>query len=197
MNGSRTVRILKRDGSSEVFHSSKLAGSIFRGMRTSGEGSYPDAIDLAVAIGIYVQQGCQCPCVSSSAVFEMTLKVLRHVQFIAAADAMENYRVWRTSRRRQLRITHADGRVTHWDKGWLARVGAQSWKIGPGTARIIAADVEQELLTNAANVANISNAALPANRTGRQEVFLRQDVLELFNRRVAEFGLADAVPVGG
>jgi YD repeat-containing protein len=188
VNGSRTVRILKRDGTSEDFHSHKLAGSIARGMRSCGEGSYRDAVDLAGAISIYVRQGWQCPCISSPAVFEMTLKVLRHVQFTAAADAMEAYRLQRTSSRRLIRIAHADGRVTHWDKGWLARIGAQSWKIGPGTARIIAAEVEQELL---------ASVALPDRATGLQEILLRQDVLELFNRRVAEYGLADAVPVGG
>lgn len=176
VNGSGKVHLLKRDGSCEEFNSQKLAASIFRGMKKTREGGYRDALDLAIAIGIYIREG-RSPCISSSAVFEMTLKVLRNLQFEQAAAEMETYRFRRVQRRRQLRIAHADGRVTHWDKGWLAKIGGQSWRLGAGAARIIAAEVEAELLTD------------------RQDIAFRQDVLELFNQRVAAYGLADAVPV--
>lgn len=176
MIGSRTIRVLKRDGSVEEFSPYKLAAAIWRALSGRG-GQYRDAADLALAIGVYLDRG-QWACISSAAVFEMTVKVLRRVHFDEAAAALESCRASRAARRRRLRIDHG-GQVTYWEKGWLVRLGSQSWQLSPQTARIIAGHVESSLLS----------------QPGR--VIPRADATDLFNQCVAEYGLADAVPVNG
>jgi hypothetical protein len=175
MDGSRTIRLLKRDGTAEDFDPHKLAVAIWRALSRRG-GQYQDAADLAIAIGIYLQRG-PWRVISSAAVFEMTVKVLRRVHFDAAAVAMESFRAARAVGRRRLRVDHGDGKVTCWEKGWLARVGSKSWQLAPQTARILAALVERDLLSQGGRIAT------------------RVDVTDRFNQYVAEYGLADAVPV--
>ncbi len=175
MNGSRTVRVLKRDGSVEDFDRPKLAGAMWRAMRVAG-GDYRDAEELARAVGVYLHQsGCQC--VSSAAVLEMTIKVLRRVGLKPAAETMELYHSRRAIRRRRIRVEHPGGRVTGWDKSWLAKFACRSWGLLPATGRIVAALVEADLLR--------------LERHG----FTREDLIARMNECVASLGLADAVPV--
>lgn len=175
MNGSRKVRVLKRDGSAEGFSRRKLAASMWRAMKGTC-GKFRDAAELARAVEIYlVRRGCLCT--SSAAVLEMTMKVLRRVGLPAAADAMESHSSWRSSRRKHLRVLQDGGRLTRWDKSWLAKFVCRSWDLLPVTGRIVAGIVELELL------------AEPCRELSRQEVIVRM------NECVASLGLADAVPV--
>lgn len=175
MSGSRMVRVLKRDGSAEDFRSRKLALSIWRALSRSGR-EYTDAADLAAAIEMYLTHR-QCQCISSAAVFEMTVKVLRRVLFFSAADAMEAHSRARSAGRKGLRLRHAMGQESAWDKSWLAKLACRSWELTPTTGRIIAGLVEAELL------------AIGPKRVDRGEV------LDRMNACVAALGLADAVPV--
>ena len=175
MNGSRKVRVLKRDGSVEEFDRRKLAAALWRAMRGTG-GEFRDAADLSRAVEVYLlKQGC--PCVSSAAVLEMAVKVLWRVRLSAAAEAMEFHRSWRSIRRRAIRIRHEGGRQTAWDKGWLAKFVCRSWDLLPATGRIVAAMVENELLQET------------------QKHFPREDLIRRMNDCVAALGLADTVPV--
>ena len=150
MNGSRTIRVLKRDGRTEALDLSKLAAAMWRAMCsitpgsargvTPASGRYRDALDLADAIGIYLRRTNRT-CVSSAAIFEMTLKVLRRVRLSDAADA-------RTS-----------------------------WHVSDTTARIVAAELESDLLGDG------------------ERTMERTEVIDRLNVRIAELGLADAVPV--
>lgn len=175
IDGSGTIRVLKRDGSVEEFDHHKLAAAIWRAMIPNG-GEFRDAVDLAAAIAGYLHRG-QWACVSSAGVFEMTVRVLRRVAYDAAADGMEEFCRRRNGRRKRLRIEHDGGQITYWDKGWLARLGGQSWKLSAPAARVIAGQVERELLD------------------GCQHVVSRAHISDLFNNLVAQYGLADAVPV--
>ncbi|HUT61945.1 MAG TPA: ATP cone domain-containing protein [Phycisphaerae bacterium] len=169
------IRVLKRDGSVEDFHRRKLAGCMWRAMEQTS-GRYRDAVELSVAIQVYLRRrGCRC--VSSAAVLEMAVKVLRRVRLGEAADLLEEHHTWRDCVRRGLVVKHDDGRVTCWDKSWLAELVCRSWGLLPGTGRIIAGELEAELLA-----------------TVRGAVARRQ-VVDGMNSLVVAFGLADAVSV--
>ena len=175
MSGSRKVRVLKRDGTVEVFDRRKLAGALWRAVGPAG-GEYRDASELSRAVEIYLVRR-KCLCVSSAAILEMAVKVLRRVGLEGAAEAMEVHHSWRTIRRRAIRIRQAGGRQTAWDKGWLAKFVCRSWDVLPATGRTVAAMVENELLVEG----------------GRH--FLREDLIGRMNDCVASLGLADTVPV--
>lgn len=169
------IRVLKRDGSVEDFHRRKLAAAMLRAMgRTSGR--YRDAVELSVAIAVYLRRrGCRC--VSSTAVLEMAVKVLRRVRLCEAADLLEEHRTWRDCVRRGLVVRHEDGRVTCWDKSWVAELVCRSWGLLPTTGRIIAGELEAQMLPTVRGVVQ------------------RRQVVDRMNSLVAAFGLADAVSV--
>lgn len=175
MDGSGTIRVVKRDGSEEDFDRRKLAGAMYRAMVAS-RGSFDDAGDLAWAIEVYLDR-CGWWEAPSTAIFEMAVKVLRRVTFPEAAAAMESHRIWRDQRRRRLRVRHDNGHRTQWDRNWVAQLACRSWRLSPATGRIIAAEIESAFLA-----------------TEAVEITRRQVVAHV-NRLVAELGLAEAVPL--
>jgi hypothetical protein len=175
VDGSRTIRVCKRDGSDELFCAPKLAAGMARAMRETS-GRYFDACQLALAVELYLDRNNRRR-VSSTALFEMVVKVLHRAGLVRAADAMETCRAARAEARRHLCICHDGGQSTQWDKGWLSQLAQRSWFLSPVTARILAGEVERELLSRGPGVV------------------ARRDVLDMLNQRVAEYGLADAVPV--
>ena len=173
MNGSGTIQVVKRDGSSEPFNSCKLTSAILRvaGKRLkTGQIHY-----LSDAVLFYISRSGSS-CASTSAIFEMCVKMLQYICENQAAQALQDHRAWRTSRRRNMRIRHEANMITMWDKSWLAEIASRSWHISPRTARIIAAEVEIILLNDDANMID------------------RETVIDILNEQVAAFGLADAVP---
>ncbi len=175
MNGSRTIRVLKRDGSREDFSPEKLAAAMDRAMRgIDGHRRY--AVDLAGAIHIYLA-GDGRGQIRSAALLEMVIKVLRRVGLDQAVRNLEEYHYRREDRRAKLCIRHESGAVTRWDKGWLCEFARRSWNLMASTARIVAGEVEGRLLND------------------RQTFVARSAVLESLNEVVCEFGLAEAVPV--
>jgi hypothetical protein len=175
MSEGKEVHIQKRDGQWEPFDQRKLAAAMWRAMPVAS-GRYIDMCDLAAAIEIYLGRKNR-ECITSRAVFEMTLKVLRRAGFCDAAQAMEEFALRRGMRRRALTMVHEGGRRTCWNKTWLVEKVRTSWNLSRPVSRIIAGQVEAEVL-----------------RCAGFEV-LRGDLLMLLNRRVSQFGLADAVPV--
>jgi hypothetical protein len=175
VNGSRTIRIAKRDGTEEDFDHGKLAGCLWRVM----EGTAADpwhAFQLAEAVGLYLRRKGTLR-LTSAAVFEMVLSVLRRVGLDESADLLEAFQTARAELRRGMRLAHEEGQVTLWEKGWLAAMAERSWNLSRNTARIIAGSVELELMS------------------GNEQHVSRRQVLDRLNAHVAEFGLADAVPV--
>jgi hypothetical protein len=175
VTGSGTIRVLKRDGTVEEFDGQKLAAAIWRVIRHEGQ-PFERATYLSDAVLFYLSRSGRA-CTSSAAVFEMCVKVLQHVQLARSAGAMQEHRSWRHRKRTVLRIHHEGGKTTLWDKSWLARFAQRSWHLSPAASRIVAANVEHELLSC------------------DQAEFDRQCVIEKLNDCVASYGLADAVPV--
>jgi transcriptional regulator NrdR family protein len=175
MNGSGTVRVIKRDGGIELFCARKLAGSIWRAMQATS-GRYRDANDLAEAIRIFLTRS-ERRCVSSGVLLEMILKVLQRADLVNVAGAMEAYRDWRSLRREQIQVVYEDGKTACWDRRWLAEIAARSWNVSPTTARIVAGQIERDLLED------------------ERTCISRDSILHRLNTRMAELGLADAVPV--
>jgi len=175
VNGSRTIRVLKRDGSSEPFQTLKLAGAMWRGMQQS-RGRYHDARDLAEAIEIHLARTGQNT-VTSDTVFAMVIRVLRRVRMGRAGQAIETHRLWRRAQRAGLLVYHGPNKITLWDKGWLCQVAQHTWGISPVTARTVAGAVEADLLA------------------ADEIMVTREEVLSRMNEAVSQFGLADAVPV--
>ena len=175
MSGSGTIQVIKCDRSVERFDSRKLAGVLWRVMEPAG-GEYRQALELAAAMELYLGRVGWAN-ISSGAVFEMSVKVLRRVGFSPAADQLEVHRARRNVRRRQLRIRHDGSTVTLWEKSWLCEYARRSWRLSRTAARIIAGQIEADLLA------------------GAEACVSRRAVLERLNACVAAYGLADAVPV--
>jgi hypothetical protein len=175
MNANQGIVVRKRNGRTEPFDAGKLAGALWRGMEDA-VGTYRDARDLAEAIEIYLHRRGQQD-ISSRAIFEMAMKVLRRAGLSEAAELVELHATLRAIRRDQLRVRHHSGELTAWDKSWLTDLGERIWGLSRSTARVLAAEVEDDLL---------SPEPLEVGR---------DDVVGLFNEKVSEFGLADAVPV--
>ena len=174
-DGSRTIRVRKRDGSIEPFELGKVSRALWCVIELEG-GHYLDACRLAEAIQIYLERDGR-DVVSSAAVFEMALKVLHRLGMVAPACALEAHRACRALGRKQLMIVHEPGKATYWDKSWLSSLAERSWQLAPATARIVAAQVEASLLASG------------------QRRIAREDAIDLLNAAVSSFGLADAVPV--
>ncbi len=175
MNGSGMIRVLKRDGTIEPFDTRKLAGAIWRAMRGM-PGRYEDACQLALAMKIYIDRDT-VKVVSSGAIFEMAVKVLRRVSLAEAAETLRMHRGQTHAWRHVMRVQHYSGAVTYWDKAWLSELACKSWYLMPRTGRLIAAQIEEQLRR--------------ANRTD----ISRGELVEMVNRCVTELGLGDAVPV--
>jgi hypothetical protein len=176
MTTSRTIMVEKRDGQHEPFCHRKLAACLWRGLQAAGLGEYNDACELARAIEIYLTRRRRWD-ISTSVIFELLLKSLRRIRMGEAAEMLELHRTLRSVRRRLLGIRHDDGAVSRWDKTWLVDLGQRMWHIERQTARIIAGLTELDILDQ------------------HEQTLSRHDIVTAFNRRVAEFGLADAVPV--
>lgn len=169
------IRVSKRDGSEEAFDCRKLTRAMWRAMgRTSGR--FREARQLALAIRIHLER-CGKLSVPSVAVHGMAVGVLRQAGLADAAWALETHSRLRELRRSRLRICHDGEKVTLWDKSWLSQVAQRSWFLSVRMGRLLAGEIESELL-----------AAAPA-------IVSRRRVMALLNERVAGYGLADAVPL--
>ena len=175
VDGSGKIQVCKSDSTEEAFDVRKLAASMFSAMQET-RGRYYDASQLAIAIGIYLERTSWLT-VTSDALAELAIKVLNRCRLSEAGSAMADYREKRAIGRSKLQVRHEGGAVTLWDKAWLSSWTRRSWLVSRNASRILAGQVERVLL-----------------ESGTSEVS-RLDVLDILNRRVAEYGLADAVPV--
>jgi ABC-type cobalamin transport system ATPase subunit len=174
MTSSWTTLVQKRNGGEEPFDVHKLAGAIARAM-IAVDGAPGEARELAGAIQVFLRRSRR-KTISSAAIFEMTLKTLRQVRRSEVAELLELHRTLRTIRRDQLRVVHGRGR-SRWEKTWLAQLAMRIWGLSPMAARLLAGEVEADLIHPA-----------------RTEV-AREEVLDRMNEKVCQYGLADAVPV--
>ncbi|HNX26271.1 MAG TPA: hypothetical protein PKK48_02590 [Phycisphaerae bacterium] len=170
------IKVRKRDGSVEAFDEQRLRGVIARGIFAAGCEDFTFAGELAAAIHFYLKHSRQC-LITSSALFEMTLKAMQRVDMHTAARRLELHRSARDMKRRLLRISHGECTTTLWDKSWLAEFACRSWNVSHRTGRILAGEVESSIL-----------------RSGKT-IVPRGEIVLMLNRLVSQFALADAVPV--
>jgi transcriptional regulator NrdR family protein len=169
------IQVIKRDGTRELFDPAKLAAAIWLAMNQTCC-HFTDACHLAAAIGIFLRRRRR-RLVSSAAIFEMVVRILRKTHLEAVAEQLEAHRLARTYRRHKLQVRHDGEQVTMWDKSWLSELASRSWHLLPVTGRIIAGRIEERLIQ------------------GSAETVSRQEIVEMLNEEVASFGLAEAVPV--
>jgi transcriptional regulator NrdR family protein len=169
------IEVVKRNGDREPFSIGKLAGTVWRGIEPT-EGDYQEAIDIARAVFIHLRRK-EISVISSGALLDLVLRAMRRMNMAEGAVLIELHSVLRSERRKGFQVVHENGKVSEWDKTWLARLAGRMWFISTRTARHIAGEVEMELLER-------------VDRTVK-----RQEVVDLLNEEVSQFGLADAVPV--
>lgn len=174
MSGSGTILVLKRDGTAERFDHHKLRGCMLRAMRAADEDTHVGEA-LARAVGCYLlRRGIRC--VSSGAVLEMVLTVLRVAGLDEAKARLEQRHAARLALRGGLRLHHDNGVCTAWSKQWLVQQGRSQWGLGRPTARILAGQVEQALM----------------RRRGRD--VSRSDAIRMLARSAAAYGLVTTAP---
>ena len=169
------IKVRKRDGSVETFDEQRLRGVIARGI-TAADGDFTLSGELASAIHFYLRKSRQY-LITSSALFEMTLKAMQRVNMHTAARRLELHHSALEMRRRLLRISHGERTTTLWDKSWLAEFACRSWNVSRRTGRILAGEVENAILRD-------SGTVVP-----------RSEIIAMLNELVGQFALADAVPV--
>ena len=162
--------MLKRDGGAEAFDRAKLRGCLLR-VLPAGRADVYFADALAEGIACYLRRG-GVRCVSSAAILEMVLTVLRAVGMGAPTAALERRHAARLALRATLVIRHDRGRRTAWSKDWLVRQACSRWGLGRTAARIVAGQIEQSLL----------------RRPPRD--LSRSAVMKMLTARVADYGLA-------
>lgn len=174
MQCSRKIMVVKRDGSVEPFDLYKLAASVWRVSRSSGR-TCKEAIDLSRGIELYLVRRLHLR-VDTSLLSRLLRKVMVHAGF-AGTTALQLHTHIRRQRRTELFIAHRGGRRIAWDKTWLARMVENTWDVSRPVARIIAGEVEMELLESS------------------RKMFSRRELVAMVNDRVSAFGLADAVSI--
>ena len=174
MSGSGTIRVVKRDRTVEPFDVRKLTASLWRAARGAPI-CFDHVRQIAEAIELHlIRRGRRQ--IGSAALFAMAIRAMRHVGLARAADAAWAHRTRRVALRQHLRVCHEGGRTTFWDKSWLAELARRSWRISQAASRIVAGKVESILLR------------------GEEDEISRARVVNLLNRVMSEYGLADAVP---
>ncbi len=175
MNGSWKIDVIKRDGSREPFRVEKLAAVLWRvGMQHGRE--YSESFDQACAIRIYLKRTDERE-ISSAELLGLVFKAMYRMKLPEGVVLVGLHSSLRSRHRNAMRVIHGNGSCVAWDKSWLAQVAERMWNISPTVSRIIAGEVEADLLEH-------------------ECALVRRDVvIEILNTKVSEFGLAEAVPV--
>jgi len=177
------IRVVKVDGSLETFDHLKLTAAFWKVLAPAGQG-YDRARYLADAVWFFLSRS-HLRQATTGAIFEMAMKVLHNAGLNCSAQAMAAYRTRRQGRRVLVRVRH-DEHLTAWDKSWLSGVAQQYWCLSSTTARIIAGQIEHDLLQM--NESDTSDTTRPRELS-------RLYLIDMLNTRVAQLGLADTVPV--
>jgi len=167
------IRVLKRDGTSEPFDRYKLRGCLLGLLRSLGEDPWHGEV-LSSAVEQYLRRR-GILCITSAALLEMVLTTLRISGLGRAGAELERRHAARLAMRARLILVHGAGVRTAWSKDWLVRRLCSRWRLGRAAARILAGEIELELL----------------GRGGGE--IRRKDVVAMLAQRVAACGLADHV----
>lgn len=150
MARSRTICVVKRDGTVERFDRFKLRACLLRVLPAGIDGAY-GADALSSAIGCYMQHR-NVRCTTSAAVFEMALTALRTVHMHEQVQLLEEWHSARQTLRNSLHLEHQPGRRTRWSKQWLVQQARHQWDLGRPAARVLAGLLEKRLMLLAPRV---------------------------------------------
>lgn len=167
---ARTICVLKRNGTSEPFDRFKLRGCLLGLLKSLGADPWHGEI-LSAAVGQYLHRR-RVRCITSAALLEMVLTTLRISGLAEVASELERRHAARLSMRSRLVLDHGMGVRTVWSKDWLVRRLCSRWRLGLAAARILAGEIELELLGQSL------------------DVIRRQDVEAMLTDRVVACGLA-------
>lgn len=144
MKRETDVRVIKRDGTTELFQVAKLRRCVALAMRSCHQDA--DLSDaLAQSVALHLRQ-CENPSPPSSEyVFHCARTVLMHTGMKEAARELVAHHRQRTARRKRLRVV--DGRRPEssderWRKAAVARTLRERHGLSIATARILAGEVE-------------------------------------------------------
>lgn len=169
MKRSGKIRVIKRDSSVEPFDTAKLRRCLWQAMQGHG-GQFVQAHHLSQAIRTYLHLNRR-QVVSSRALFEMAVRVLRQTNHDQAAEALEAHHRWRRTTRRRLIMVHETGQKSAWDRSWATEQIQRRWAISRGPARAISAEIECRMFARGGEVG-------------------RQAVLDCVDELVENYGLA-------
>ena len=166
--------VVKRDGTKEPFDALRVRGCLLRVIDPE-EASFAHADALAWAIRCYLRRR-RIRCVSSAALLEMLLSVLRGVGMADSAGRLEAHYAARARFRSRLRVDHGEA-CTAWSKQWLVEHARRQWALPRPVARILAGRIEFELMER------------QTDRVARGEL------MEMLASEVAAWGLIAACPL--
>lgn len=175
MARSRTINVVKRDGSNEHFDRHKLRACLMR-VVPDAEANLYGADALATSIGCYLLQR-NVRTISSAAILEMALAALHAVGMRKAAYRLERCHCARNRMRTRLMVIHEGGVKTVWSKEWLVENACNQWDLGRTTARILSGRIEHILL---------------ARKTRHVS---RKEVMKMLGRLVLAYGLIVPCPL--
>lgn len=168
------ISVIKRDGSTEGFERLKVRSCLMRALAGEIDGLYQADV-LSSALEFYLHRR-KLRCISSPALMEMVLTALKAAGQKRAARRMERFHARRMGLRGRLVLHHGFGPPTAWSKEWLAHHARSLYDLGATAARILAGDVELQLL-----------------RRRRREIG-RGEVMRMLHREAQAFGLTALSP---
>jgi len=177
VRASSTIWVLKRNETIEAFDRQKFRGCLFRALR-GGRRDAHWAGALAHAVECFLRRR-RVRCLSSAAVLEMAVVALASVGRTASARNLEARHAARLKMRQRLTVRHGSGVRTAWSKDWLVRRAAAEWGLGRTGARVLAGQIEQNLIA----------------RDGRE--VSRARVVQMLAQYVSAYGLTSRQATAG
>jgi len=155
MSNSKTTGIIwvrKRDGRAEPFQKSKVAACFRAAMITAGEGSAVTARELAEAVASFVHSSRQSQPFRTKQIGVLLVRVLEETGHPQAGSLMREHARQRDRRRRRVQVLAwkpSVGRIVprRWNKSVLVHRLQKEYGLEPVVARIVAARVEEIVLT--------------------------------------------------
>ncbi len=158
------LRVLKNDGTTEVYYHTKVMGTI--GQSLSESGSYADGVvdSLAEAVSSYISKNYGCSIIESDQIHSIIQAVMSETGFFNAALILHEHRIIRQSQRNRMEIVHFYHDETYDNKNNAADVLMNSYFAEPwnkstivwhlenerglsrGLSRMIAGQVEEKVL---------------------------------------------------
>ena len=147
MKRTRTIVIVKRDGTLERFSLPKLRSCLARVMQLSA-GSAELADPLARAVGLHLRECRPDDMPASEYLYRCARSVLRQTGLADAARLLAAHRRLREARRRRVRVfdpLDLEQRPLRWRKGTLVATLQNIYDLRQSVARFLAGRIEEQV----------------------------------------------------